>query len=76
MHMYLYIFIFTDRLPWRPSGKESTCQAGYKGSILGQESSPGEGNGHPLQYSCLMNPMERGAWRAILHEVAEESDMT
>ena len=76
MHMYLYIFIFTDRLPWRLSGEESTCQAGYKHSTLGWGSSPGEGNGHPLQYSCLVNPMERGAWRDILHEVAEESDMT
>ena len=46
MHMYLYIFIFTDRLPWKLSGKESTCQAEYKGSILGWGRSPGEGNGH------------------------------
>ena len=35
---------------------------------------PGEGNGYPLQYSCLKNPMERGAWWAIVHEVSEESD--
>ena len=53
MHMYSYIFIFTDRLPWKLSGKESTCQAEYKGSILGWGRSPGEGNGNPLQYSCL-----------------------
>ena len=38
-------------------GKESSCQAGDKASI------PGEGNGDPLQYSCLENPMDRGAWR-------------
>ena len=36
--------------------------------------SPGEGNGNPLQYSCLGNPMDRGAWRAIVHRVAKESD--
>ena len=36
----------------------------------------GEGNGDPLQYSCLGNPMDRGAWQAIVHGVAEESDTT
>ena len=35
-----------------------------------------EGNGHPLQYSCLKNPMDRGAWQATPHEAAEEPDMT
>ena len=38
------------------------------GSIPGLGRSPGEGNGNPLQYSCLENPMDRGAWRAIVHE--------
>ena len=38
--------------------------------FLGQEDSPGEGNGNPLQYSCLENPMDRGAWQATVHEVA------
>jgi len=37
---------------------------------------PGEGNGNPLQYSCLENPMDRGVWRATVHRVAKESDMT
>ena len=37
---------------------------------------PGEGHGKPLRYSCLENPMDRGAWWAIVHEVAKESDMT
>ena len=41
------------------------------GSILGSGRSPGEGNGNPLQYSCLENPMDRGAWQAIVHSVAE-----
>ena len=50
-------------------GKESTCNAGDLGSILGSGRSPGEGNGYPLQYSCLENPMDRGAWRATVHGV-------
>ena len=41
-----------------------------------QERSPGEGNGNPLQYSCLGNPMDRGTWQAIGHGVAKESDTT
>ncbi len=43
-------------------GKESACNAGDPGSIPGSGRSPGEGNGNPLQYSCLENPMDRGAW--------------
>ena len=46
------------------------------GSISGSRRSPGEGNGSPLQYSCLGNLMDRGAWHAIVHGVAKESDMT
>ena len=42
--------------------KASACNAGDPGSIPGSERSPGEGNGNPLQYSCLENPMDRGAW--------------
>ena len=38
---------------------------------LGQEDSPGAGNGNPLQYSCLENPMDRGAWQATVHGVAK-----
>ena len=49
--------------------------AGHVGSIPGWGRSPGEGNGYPLQYSCLENPMDRGAWRASFHGVAE-SDTT
>ena len=41
------------------------------GSIPGRERSPGGGRGNPLQYSCLENPMDRGAWRAIVHRVAK-----
>ena len=43
-------------------GKVSACSVGDLGSILGLERSPGEGNGNPLQYSCLENPMDEGAW--------------
>ena len=46
------------------------------GSVPGSGRSPGEGNGNLLQYSCLENPMDRGAWRAIVHGVAKESDIT
>ena len=46
------------------------------GSIPGSGRFPGEGNGNPLQYSCLRNPMERGAWQATTHGVAKESDTT
>ena len=46
-----------------------------KGSIPESERSPGEGNGNPLQYSCLENPMDRGAWQARAHGVTE-SDTT
>ena len=46
------------------------------GSIPGLGRSPGGGNGNPLQYSCLENPMDRGAWQATVHRIAKESDMT
>ena len=46
-------------------------ESGDPGSIPGSERSPGEGNGNPLQYSCLGNLTDRGAWRAAVHEVAE-----
>ena len=51
-------------------GKDSACSAGDPGSILGSGTSPGVGNDNPLQYSCLVNPMDRGAWRATVHGVA------
>ena len=56
--------------PHSSVGKESACNTGDLGSIPGLGRSPGEGNGNPLQYSCLENPMDRGAWRAIVHGVA------
>ena len=57
--------------PGGSEDKASACNAGDPGSIPGLGRSPGEGNGNPLQYSCLENPMERGAWRATVHGVAK-----
>ena len=54
----------SEGLPSGSDGKESAYSAGDLGSIPGLGRSPGEGNGHPVQYSCLENPMDRGAWRA------------
>ena len=63
-------------LPWWLSGKESACQAEHVGSIPELGRSPGEGNSNPLQYSCLGNLMDRGAWRATVHRVTKELDTT
>ena len=57
-----------------PGGSEvkaSACNAGDMGLIPGSGRSTGEGNGNPLQYSCLENPMDGGAWRATVHGVAK-----
>ena len=59
--------------------KNSSANAGDPGDvglISGLGRSPGKGNGNPLQYSCLESPMDRGAWRDMVHRVAKESDMT
>ena len=58
-------------LPRRHSGEESACQCGDTSSTPGSERSPGKGNGNPLQYSCLENPMNRGAWQATVHRVTK-----
>ena len=57
--------------PGSSDGKESPSNAGDLGSTPGLGRSPGEGNGNPLQYSCLENPMDRGAWRATVHRITE-----
>ena len=59
--------------PRGSGGKEPACNAGDLGSIPGSGRSPGEGNGNPLQYSCLENPMDREAWRAAVHGVTTEA---
>ena len=56
--------------------KNSPVIAGDTGSIPEPGRSPGEGNGNPLQPSCLENPMDRGAWWAIVHGIAKELEMT
>ena len=61
--------------PHSSVSKESACKAGDLGLIPGLGRSPGEGNDNPFQYSCLMNPMDRGASWALVHVVAE-SDTT
>ena len=66
---FLWVFLSSS------VGKESTCNAGNLGSILGSGRFPGEGNVNPLQYPCLENSMDRGVWQAIVYGVAE-SDMT
>jgi len=58
-------------LPRWLGGKESACKAGDMGSIPGLGRSPGEENGNPLQYSCLENSMDRGAWWVTVHGVAK-----
>ena len=60
-------------LPWwlNLPDKESACNVGDLGSVPELGRSPGERNGHPLQYSCLENSMDRGAWQVIVHGVAK-----
>ena len=61
----------TMGLPCSSDGKESACNAGDVDSIPGLGRYPGEGEGNSLQYSCLKNPMDRGAWWAIVHRVTK-----
>ena len=71
----IHLFKIILRKKWGFSGgsdgKESVCQAGDPGLIPGSVKSPGEGNGNPLQYSCLENSMERGDWWATFHGVTK-----
>ena len=60
----------SQSFPLSSVSEESACNAGDPVPSLGQEDSPGGGNGNSLQYSCLENPMDRGAWQAIVYGVA------
>ena len=60
-----------EGLPYSSDGKEWTCNAGELGSIPGSGRSLGEGNGNPLQYSCVENSMDRGAWQATVYGVTK-----
>ena len=66
----------TGGFPRGSVGKESACSAGHPGSIPGFRRSPGEGNGNPLQYSCLENPMDRGTWRATVHRLTSRAQLS
>ena len=61
--------------PGSSDGKASACNAGDLGSIPGSGRSPGEGNGNPVQYSCLENPMDQRAWWASVHGVAKSQTL-
>ena len=65
------MYYFSWGFPGGSEVKVSAWNAGDPGSIPGSGRSPGEGNGNPLQYSCLENPMEGGAWWATVHGVAK-----
>ena len=67
----MIILFWGEGLPCGSDGKESACNAGESGLIPGSERSSEEGNGNLLQYSCLENSMDRGAWWATVHEVAK-----
>ena len=77
--IYIKIHFFIQvklGFPGGSDGKESACNAGDLGSVPRWGRSSGEGNGNLLQYFCLEDPKDRGAWRATVHGVTKESDMT
>ena len=67
--------LHSQGFPGGSAVKNPPANAGHTGLIPGLGRSPGEGNGNPLQYSCLENPMDREAWQAIVHGVTKDSDM-
>ena len=79
-HLFKKYFHCSGHFAGGSDGKASACNAGDLGSIPGSGRSPEEGNGNPLQYSCLGNSMDGGAWWATVHRVAKSrtrlSDLT
>ena len=69
-------FVCVLSFPGGSDGKESACKVGDLGLIPGLGRSPGEGNGNPLQYSCLENSRDRGDWWATVHGVMELQSQT
>ena len=69
--IYRYKYIDISIFSGDSDGKESACNEGDPGSIPGLGRSPGEANGNTLQYSCLENSMDRGAWQATVHGVTK-----
>ena len=63
--------LMNEEAPGDSDDKESACIAGDPGSILGSGRSLGGGNGNPLQYSCLENTMDRGAWQATVYGIVK-----
>ena len=72
--MFIYTYIIGS-FPVGSDDKESFCNSGGLDSTPGWRKFPGEGNGNPLQYSCLENSMDRGAWWATVHGSHKESNM-
>ena len=64
-------YLLPGAFPHGSDIKESACNVGDPGSIPGSGRAPGEGNGHPLQYSCLENPIDRGVWWGTIHGVTK-----
>ena len=69
----IYKKIIGNIYPGSSEGKASACNVGDPGSIPGSGRFPGGGHGNPLQYSCLENPMDRGAWWVIVHRKTESN---
>jgi len=67
---------FIEGFPGGSGVQNPSANAGDVGSIPGSERYPREGNSNPFHYSCLGNPMDRGAWQATVYGVIKESDMT
>ena len=65
IYIYTHTHIFPGGFPDGSDGKESAYNVGDLGLIPGAGRSPGEGHGNPLQYSCLENPIDRGAWQSM-----------
>ena len=71
MENFRSLFALIQGFPGGSDGKEYACDAGDPGSVPELGRSPGGGNGNPLKYSCLKNPMDKGAWQATVHGAAK-----
>ena len=71
LELFCFYYFYYYWVPHGSDGKESACNAGELGSIPELGRSLGEGNGNPRQYSCLENPMERGAWHTTVLGIAK-----
>ena len=69
------LYIMASQVAWVKNMPANAEDSGDTDSISGEGRSPGEGNGNPLQYSCLENPMGRGVWQATIHAVIESDTL-